>query len=149
MALAPRSPGPEGQHPLQRVRRERLGALDPVPASAYQDPVKWSEKHIESLLPDAVKEVEYTMKFGSDRARYEASRDILAMRGITTKPKNEAPIQQAMVFQWSGPISQQGAPIMPFSNATPAPTHATVVVQPTLDEVDGTVIDDEEGDNDT
>lgn len=103
-----------------KERNERQGLLDPIPLEeAAKDPVGWAEKHIESLAPEAAKEVEYALKFGSDERRYIAAKDALAMKGLTTKPKEAGTIQQAMVFQFSGPVSAQGAPIMPFSNAAP------------------------------
>jgi hypothetical protein len=66
--------------------------------------------------------------------RYVAARDALAMKGVTTKPKENQITQQAMVFNFSGPVSQSGAPILPFSNAAPTlPAKLdTVETAPTL-----------------
>ncbi len=125
------------------VRRAMVGA---VPDEARADPIKWAEKHIDSIAPDAAKEGEFNLKFGSDKMRYEAARDVLAMKGMTTRPKDGPTVQQAMVFQFSGPVSASGAPIMPFSNAAPlpagtpsapvdaAPTPVTVDATPTKDD---------------
>jgi hypothetical protein len=90
--------------------------MEPIP-EGITDPVAWAEKHIESLAPTSAKEIEYALKFGSDRMRYTAAIDSLAMKGLTTKPKEASVIPQAMVFNFQGPTTAQGVPIMPFSNA--------------------------------
>lgn len=90
--------------------------MEPIP-EGISDPVAWAEKHIESLAPTFAKEIEYAAKFGSDQMRYNAARDGLAMKGLTTKPKQDGVIPQAMVFNFSGPTTPHGVPIMPFSNA--------------------------------
>ncbi len=124
LASVPRRPGPgKGGAALQEphvIRNGRRALMDPIPESAAQDPMGFAEKHIESLAPEAAKEIEYALKFGSDERRYTAAKDALAMKGLTTKPKEAAVIPQAMVFQFNGPVSPQGVPILPFSNAAPA-----------------------------
>lgn len=120
-------PGKDGA--ALQVRSARLAMMDPVP-QGLADPVGWAEKHAEQLAPDAIKEVEYAMKFGSDERRYIAARDILAMKGLTTKPKEQANIQQAMVFNVTGPMTASGAPVMPFSNAAPALAPGVQTVAP-------------------
>lgn len=108
----PEAPETQGAH---------LKALAPIPPEARTvDPVAWAEKHVESLAPDAAKELEWALKFGSDTARYTAAKDMLAMKGLTTKPKEQGTIQQAMVFNFVGPTSAAGAPLLPFMNAAPA-----------------------------
>lgn len=109
--------------------------MKPVPPEASANPVEWAEKHIESLAPDAAKEIEWTLKFGSDERRYAAARDALAMKGLTTKPKEAANIQQAMVFNVTGPMTASGAPVMPFSNAPAALTVDTAKTPVTVNDV--------------
>lgn len=98
----------------------RLAILGDIPQEAYKDPVEWAEKHVEKQAPHAAKEMEWALKFGSDERRYTAARDLLAMKGLTTKPKETGAIQQAMVVNFNGPVTPSGMPILPFMNATPA-----------------------------
>jgi hypothetical protein len=101
-------------------------ALAP-PQEALENPAKWSEEHLTSLMPRAVKRMEYTLMFGSDALAYQASKDILAIKGLTTKPQNQGLPPQAMVFNFGGPVTPSGVPVLPFSNATarlPAPLTA-------------------------
>lgn len=109
-------PEAPSQDPSQRAKHQ---ALAPIPAEAAKDPVAWAEKHIESLAPISAKEMEWTVKFGSDAARYQAARDLLAMKGLTTKPKDNGAIPQAMVFVVGKDqtVTQAGVPVMPWSNA--------------------------------
>lgn len=107
-----------------------LRSLAPIPED-IKDPVAWAEKHVEAQAPHAAKEMEWALKFGSDTARYVAARDLLAMKGLTTKPKDTTPIQQAMVVNFNGPVTPSGMPIMPFMNAEPVLPATTV---------DGTVV---------
>lgn len=114
-----KSPHPES--PLHNAGPHHLKALPPIPDEARSgDPVAWAEKHAESLAPDAIKEMEWALKFGSDTARYNAGKDLLAMKGLTTKPKEAGVIPQAMVFVNMGPTAPSGAPILPFMNAAAA-----------------------------
>lgn len=99
---------------MHNARKRMVGE---VPPEANADPTGWAEKHIESLAPSAAKEMEYALKFGSDTGRYIAARDILAIKGLTTKPKETNLPPMAVTFNVNGPTAPSGAPILPFSNA--------------------------------
>lgn len=106
-----------------------MAALAPIPDEARQNPTDWAEKHIEQLAPQAAKEMEYALKFGSDTGRYIAARDILAIKGLTTKPKEQAQVPMAVTFNvGGGPTGPSGAPILPFSNAASKLPSATTPV---------------------
>lgn len=124
-----KGPGKNGaalqEHPALKLRTQRDKMLPAVPTDVA-NPVEWADKHLESLAPEAAREVEWALKFGSDTARYVAARDVLATKGITTKPKDTGPTQQAMVFNFTGPVSPSGAPVLPFSNAQ------TVIAAPVI-----------------
>jgi hypothetical protein len=115
---APPPPATVGQH---------LKALDPVPPEAAADPVGWADKHIESLAPASAKELEWALYFGSDQTRREVARDLLAMKGITTKPKETAAPIQAVVLNLGLPVAASGAPVLPFSNAPALDAASTTV----------------------
>lgn len=107
--------------------RQHHRSLAPIPEEAAKNPMDWAEKHIESMAPVAAKELEWALKFGSDTMRYNAAKDMLAMKGLTTKPKETGTIPQAMVFINVNGNMPGGAPAMPFMNAAP------VVAAPALD----------------
>lgn len=99
-------------------RRSRLSLVGELKVPEGADPVKVADDHLSTLAPDAAKEVEYAIKFGSDQMRYIASRDLLAMKGITTKPKEVQQAPTAVHFHLGNlPKTQAGVPILPFSNA--------------------------------
>lgn len=104
------------------MKGAHLRALDPIPKEAHDDPLGWSEKHIESLAPASVKELEWSLYFGSEEARRNTAKDLLAMKGITTKPKDAAPVQQAVILNLGLPLAPNGVPVLPFSNAQAAPS---------------------------
>lgn len=110
----------------ERRDGHHLNALKPIPKEAHDKPIEWAEKHIESLAPHAAKELEWALKFGSDHARREVARDLLAMKGITTKPKESGLPTQAVVLNLGLPAAPNGAPALPFSNAPRALDSATV-----------------------
>lgn len=117
--VTPSGYGREGAH---------LKSLAPIPAEAAAAPVEWAEKHAESLAPAAMKEMEWALKFGSDSSRYTAAKDLLAFKGLTTKPKEQAVIPQAMVFNFTGPVGASGAPVLPFMNAPVLDAGPTAVI---------------------
>lgn len=92
--------------------------MEPIPDEAREKPSEWASSHIESLQPEAAKEIEYALKFGSDQLRYIAARDALAMKGLTTKPKEANLPANTMTFNFNGPVSSKGAPLLPFMSAT-------------------------------
>lgn len=111
---------------MHNARKRMVGE---VPPEANADPTGWAEKHIESLAPSAAKEMEYALKFGSDTGRYIAARDILAIKGLTTKPKETSLPPMAVTFNvGGGPTGPSGAPILPFSNAAAKLPSATTPV---------------------
>lgn len=74
-------------------RREELA---PIPAEAYKDPIGWADKHVETLVPQSVKEVEYALKFGDNRTRLQIGLEILAMKGISSKTNAPPPVPPAV-----------------------------------------------------
>ena len=99
-----------------KSRLAKVGGPLVVPEGA--DPVKVAEDHARTLAPGAVKELEYLSKFGSDQMRYLVNKDLLAMSGLTTKPKDNNGPPVTMNFHVGDlPVTKTGVPIMPFSNA--------------------------------
>lgn len=138
-----RGPGKNGaalqnRGPLkERATRVKLVGELAVPPGA--DPVKVADDHLSTLAPIAAKEVEYAMKFGSDTMRYVASRDLLAMKGITTKPKEGGGAPVSMTFMvGSMPVTAAGVPVMPYSNAAKKLAPGVSNVGSTV--VDGSVV---------
>lgn len=83
-----------------------------------EDPVTKAEEHVRTLAPGAVKELEYLAKFGSDQMRYLVNKDLLAIAGLSTKPKDSYQAPVSMTFNvGSLPSTPAGVPILPFSNA--------------------------------
>lgn len=83
-----------------------------------EDPVTAAENHVRTLAPGAVKELEYLAKFGSDNMRYLVNKDLLAIAGLSTKPKESYMPPVSMTFNVGNlPSTPAGVPILPFSNA--------------------------------
>lgn len=68
------------QEPLTHLKQ-----LDPIPSDAHTSPVTWADKHIESLVPQSAKEIEYGLKFGDAKTRLNLALEIMAMKGISSK----------------------------------------------------------------
>lgn len=93
----------EAKAPTKRKKKSQIqkaeevnhrDKLAPVPKEAYDNPVKWAEEHVTTLVPQAVKEVEYALKFGTNIQRLNIGLEILAMKGISSKqqqPVNQVP----------------------------------------------------------
>lgn len=129
---APLVPHHEAPQSAPAMRGQHLKALEPIPEEAAADPVGWADKHIESLAPASAKELEWALYFGSDQTRREVARDLLAMKGITTKPKEQQAPVQAVILNLGLPVAASGAPVLPFSNAPALDAGTTTVtVAPT------------------
>lgn len=131
-----KGPGKGGAALQERSKRTALVGELVVPTGG--DPVKVAQDHIATLAPAAAKEIEYAVKFGSDQMRYLASRDVMAMNGVTTKPKESGGAPVSMTFMaGSLPIGPTGIPIMPFSNAARRLASNTPDVSKIASTVDG------------
>lgn len=103
-----------------------------VPKEWAASPVDSARKHIESLAGDAAKEAEYAVRFGNDKLRWDVARDILAMNGITTKEKAAMPAPPMIFVTASVPMTRQGAPVLPFSNAQRLAQDTRIVDSPSF-----------------
>jgi hypothetical protein len=65
----------------ENVRRE----LVPVPNLEGADAEEYIEKKKVALLPVAIAEIETQLRFGDDKARVEAARDVLRMNGMLNR----------------------------------------------------------------
>lgn len=80
-----------------------LAVLEPIPDDAKSRPIDWAGEHLESLVPQAAKEKEWQLKFGSDERRDRVASEILAMKGIAAKRDAAPVVQPAIVLIQSGP----------------------------------------------
>ena len=66
---------------MSLARAKTRLALVPVEVVPPEDVEVWTQKKAVSLLPGAMAEVEYQMRFGDDKQRIDAARDVLDMTG--------------------------------------------------------------------
>lgn len=77
-----------GADKKSRMKEEvggHLRQLEPIPYDAHSNPVNWADKHMESLVPQSAKEIEYGLKFGDAKTRLNLALEIMAMKGISSK----------------------------------------------------------------
>lgn len=74
-------------------RKEAREELVPVPNLTGGEAEEYVEEKKVSLLPTALAEVEFQLKYGDEKARIEAARDVLRMNGMLNRdaPTGVAP----------------------------------------------------------
>jgi hypothetical protein len=121
-SAAKRLPGGLEFTPLKDIpavasTQSHLASLEPIP-SDIKDPIKWADDHIQTLAPQAAKELEWQLKFGSDQARREVARELLAMKGISSKREAGASVPAVINLTM---VNNPFAKRIDVIDATPAP----------------------------
>jgi hypothetical protein len=89
----------------QMARRDvRKGLLEPTPADLAGEAAEtYVTDKLVRLLPDAVAELEFQLKFGDDKQRMEAARDVLDANGMRKRDAVTAG-GQTIVLNVNGPL---------------------------------------------
>lgn len=92
---------------MQIARKEvRAGLTEAAPELGGEEAESWALQKISRLLPDAVAELEYQLKFGDDKQRMDAARDVLDANGLRKRDAMGAS-GQTIVLNVSGPLPWQ------------------------------------------
>ncbi len=108
-----------------------LKTLAPIPKDIV-DPVEWASKHLESLIPQSAKELEWVLKFGDAKSRKEVALELLSFKGIAKKNENTNQVVPAIQLIMNSPL--------PWSQVT-------VATEKPKELVEGTIIKDPESNN--
>lgn len=104
---------------------ERFRQLDAIPEEAAKDPVGYAERHMESLIPHAAKELEWQLKFGDAKTRKEISLEMLAFKGISNRGPNTGQVVPAIQLIMNGAIPWSQS--LPPSNNPPTLVEGEVI----------------------
>lgn len=101
------------------VPKSHLDQLAAIPPEAASDPLGFADRQLLALIPLAVREKEWQLKFGSDNRRDAVASEILAMKGIAAKRDTAPVIQPAIVLiqPATSPFAQQASRALPVDNA--------------------------------